>query len=205
MRGALLMAFWLAASIRAEPAGAWLLYPDRDDARHLIVEVERPAGDLVSLAALPPPFNTTMGNSDGPDRLTFRWRYGREAVGAGALLVGPEGHAQLRFDFSVRPETDDRRFGAAAVLVGKEGVALHTFYARADLAGGAFGDGSLHHSVILSLDRPPDWWRGVEAIAFFNMTYYPLQKLDDEGIWRAMAKAVGRFSKGQGTEQRGAG
>jgi hypothetical protein len=203
MRSNLLCAFTFGAAIMAGPAWAWLLYPDQNDPRHMIVEVERPTGDLVALAGLPPPFDTVMGNAGGPEQLTFRWRYGREAVGAGQLLVDDEGRGELRFDFAARPELDDRRFGAAAVLVGKHGLPLHTFYARADFSGGAFPGRTSRHSVTLAIDRPLDWWRGVEAIAFFSMTYYPLQKLDDEGVWRAMRRVVGRFSKGQGTEQRG--
>lgn len=203
MRSSLLCAFTFATATLTEPAGAWLLYPDRADPRHMIVEVERATGDLVPLAALPPPFSTVMGNSGGPGKLTFRWRYGRDAEGAGELLVDDDGRGEMRFDFAARPELDDRRFGAAAVLVGKQGTPLHTFYARADLSRGTFFNSTLRHSVALAIARPLDWWRGVEAIAFFSMTYYPLQKLDDEGVWRAMRRAVGRFSKGQGSEQRG--
>lgn len=203
MRSSLLCAFMFATVIVAGPARAWLLYPDKADPRHMIVEVERPAGDLVPLAALPPPFDTVMGHSGSPNKLTFRWRYGREAEGAGELLVDGDGRGEMRFDFAARPEMDDRRFGAAAVLVGKQDTPLHTFYVRADLFRGTFSDSTLRHAVTLTMDRPLEWWEGVEAIAFFSMTYYPLQKLDDEGVWRAMRRAVGRFSKGQGTEQRG--
>lgn len=203
MRSSLLCAFTFVAAIMTWPAGAWLLYPDKDDPRHMIVEVERSTGDLVPLAALPPPLGTVTGSSGGPGKLTFRWRYGREAEGAGELLVDGHGRGEMRFDFAARPELDDRRFGAAAVLVGKQGIPLHTFYARADLSRGLFPDHTLRHSVTLRVARPLAWWKGVEAIAFFNMTYYPLQKLDDEAVWRAMRRAVGRFSKGQGSEQRG--
>ncbi|MGI6852029.1 hypothetical protein [Mesorhizobium sp. 1B3] len=203
MRSSLLCAIMFGAAIVTGPAGAWLLYPDKADPRHMIVEVERATGDLVPLVALPPPFGTAMGYSGGPDKLTFRWRYGRDAEGAGELLVDGDGRGEMRFDFAARPELDDRRFGAAAVLVGKQGTPLHTFYARADLSRGLFPDSTLRHNVTLAVDRPLDWWQEVEAIAFFSMTYYPLQKLDDEGVWRAMRRAVGRFSKGQGTEQRG--
>ncbi|HWK63508.1 MAG TPA: hypothetical protein VNS34_01105 [Rhizobiaceae bacterium] len=203
MRSILLCAFTFVAVIATAPAGAWLLYPDRADPHHMIVEVERATGDLVPLAALPPPFGMVIGNSGGPGKLTFRWRYGREAEGAGELQVKGDGQGEMRFDFAARPELDDRRFGAAAVLVGKQGTPLHTFYARADLSRGLFSDNTLRHNVTFALTRPLDWWLEVEAIAFFSMTYYPLQKLDDEGVWRAMRRAVGRFSKGQGTEQRG--
>lgn len=203
MRSALLSVLAFAIAFRMGPAQAWLLYPDRDDPRHMIVEVERASGDLVRFAALPPPFDKVTGHSEGPDTLTFRWRYGREAAGAGRLLVASDGRAEIRFDFAVRPEQDERRFGAAAVLVGREGVAIHTFFARADLTEGAFAGRMLRHSVTLAIERPLDWWREVDGIAFFSMTYYPQQKLDDEAMWRAMQRAVYRFSKGQGTEQRG--
>lgn len=202
MRRNLFCALMLPAFVVSGPAWAWLLYPDRTDPHRMVVEVEQAAGDLVTLAALPPPFNTVLGNSRGPGKLIFRWHYGREAEGAGELLVGGDGRAEMRFDFAAHPELDDRCFGAAATLIGKQGLPLHTFYARADLSRGTFADSTLRHSVTLAVARPLDWWRGVEAIAFFHMTYYPLQKLDDEGVWGAMRRAVGRLSNGEGTEQR---
>lgn len=193
----------VAIFVATEPAAAWLLYPDRDNPRHMIVEVEKATGDLVPLRSLPPPFNTIAQSAQGPDAFTFRWRYGKEAEGSAFLRVDEDGQGTIQFDFSAGAELDERSFGAAAVLVSDDGVPLHTFYARADLKDGAFGRDGPHHRVRLDVDRPPAWWRKVGAINFFSMTYYPLQKLDDEGKWRAMRQAVGNFSKGQGTEQRG--
>ncbi len=193
----------VAVFVATEPAAAWLLYPDRDNPHHMIVEVEKATGDLVPLRSLPPPFNTVIQSMQGPDAFTFRWRYGKEAEGSAFLRVDEDGQGTIQFDFSARDELDERRFGAAAVLVSEDGMPLHTFYARADLKDGTFGRDGLHHRVSLDVERPPLWWRKVAAINFFSMTYYPLQKLDDEGIWRAMRQAVGNFSKGRGTEQRG--
>ena len=84
-----------------------------------------------------------------------------------------------------------------------DGTPLHTFYARADTLGGVFDDGTKFHRVRLALERPPEWWGKVDAIVFFNMTYHPIQKLDDDGVWAAMQRAVWHFTNGQGTEQRG--
>lgn len=193
----------VAIFVATEPGAAWLLYPDRDNPRHMIVEIEKATGDLVPMRSLPPPFNTIVQSVQGPDAFTFRWRYGKEAEGSAFLRVDEDGQGTIQFDFSARDELDERSFGAAAVLVSDDGMPLHTFYARADLKDGAFGRDGFHHHVSLDVERPPLWWRKVAAINFFSMTYYPLQKLDDEGIWRAMRQAVGNFSKGHGTEQRG--
>lgn len=193
----------VAVFVAAEPAAAWLLYPDRDNPGHMIVEVEKAAGDLVPLRSLPPPFNTIVQSVQGPGAFTFRWRYGKDAEGTAFLRVDEDGRGTIQFDFSARDGLGDRSFGAAAVLVSDAGMPLHTFYARADLKDGAFGRDGLRHHVRLDVERPPAWWRKVVAINFFSMTYYPMQKLDDEGVWRAMRQAVGNFSKGRGTDQRG--
>lgn len=204
MRSRMLCALTFAmAFVAAEPAAAWLLYPDRDNPRHMIVEIEKTTGDLVAFRLLPPPFNSVVQAAQGPESFTYLWHYGRDAEGTAFLRVDEDGRGTIQFDFAAREKLGDRRFGAAAVLVGEDGTPLHTFYARADLANGTFAQGTLHHRVSLDIDRPPAWWRNVAAIVFFNMTYHPLQKLGDEGVWRAMRQAVGNFSKGQGTEQRG--
>ncbi|BCH23808.1 hypothetical protein [Mesorhizobium sp. L-8-3] len=204
MRSALFCALMFAADmLAAGPAAAWLLYPDRDNPRHMVVEIEKATGDLVAFRSLPPPYNNVVQSVQGPERFTFRWRYGKDGEGSAFMRVDEDGQGTIQFDFTAREKLGDRRFGAAAVLVADDGTPLHTFYARADLADGSFGRGELHHRVSLDVERAPAWWRKVGAISFFSMTYYPLQKLDDEGVWRAMRQAVGNFSKGQGTEQRG--
>jgi len=204
MRSGMLCALTLAALLAAaEPVRAWLLYPDSDDPDRMIVEIERSYGDLVAFRSLPPPFNTVVQSVQGPETFSYLWRYGKDAKGMAFLRVDEDGRGEIEFEFSVRERLEDRRFGAAAVLVAEGGTPLHTFYARADLAEGSFPDGTLRHGVRLSVERPPAWWRNVDAVVFFYMSYYPMQKLDDAGVWRAMRRAVGHFSRGQGTEQRG--
>ena len=74
MRCSLLQAMVLAAAITASgPAGAWLIYPDRDDPARVIVEIEQPYGDVVPFANLPPPFNRVVHGGEGPASLLFRW------------------------------------------------------------------------------------------------------------------------------------
>jgi hypothetical protein len=183
-----------------QPAGAWLIYPERDDPARMIVEIERPYGDLVPFAALPGQFGTPVQTTQGPETLSYRWRYGRIAEGMAFLRVNEDGAGAIEFEFRAREPIEGQRLGAAAVLVAGDGTPLHSLYARTDT--GSFGDAATHR-VVLAIDRPPDWWRRVTGIAFFYMIYHPLQKLDDEGIWRAMRQAVGHFTRGQGTEQRG--
>ncbi len=137
----------LAAAITASgPADAWLVYPDRDDPARVIVEIERPYGDVVPFANLPPPFNV-MHSGDGPASLLFRWPYEREAIGSAFLDVGEDGQGAIEFEFVARKLIDGQRLGAAAVLVAKDGTPLHTFYARADTLGGVFDDGTKFHRV----------------------------------------------------------
>jgi hypothetical protein len=200
---ATLVATMLAAALPAGgPAGAWLLYPDRDDPSRWIVEIEQPYGDVVALGSLPKPFSTIVQPDGEAEPLLYRWRYGRQAVGSAVLTVNREGRGTIEFAFFARDLIDGQRLGAAAVLVAEDGTPLHTFYARADSSEGRFADGTAYHRVHLTLDRARHWWQAVDAIAFFNMTYHPLQKLDDEQVWAAMRHAVRRFTKGQGTEQR---
>jgi hypothetical protein len=204
MRVSLLHAIALAAAlIASSPAGAWLLYPDRDDPARLVVEIERPYGDVVPFGSLPPPFNMLVRGKAGSQSLLFRWPYGREAIGSASLTVDETGLGSIEFEFVARQLVDGQRLGAAAVLVGKDGTPLHTFYARADTLGGVFDDGTKFHSVRLVIERPLEWWRKVDSIVFFNMSYHPIQKLDDQGVWAAMQRAVWHYTKGQGTEQRG--
>ena len=204
MRRIHMQAFALAAVLAAgTPADAWLIYTDRDDPSQWVVEIEKPYGDLVVLRSLPQPFDTLVRARQASEPLLYRWGYAREAIGSAILAVDEAGRARIEFEFIARELIDGLRLGAAAVLVGKDGRLLHTFYARADSSGSVFEDGTKYHRVRLAVDRPPEWWEQVEAIAFFYMSYHPLRKLDDEGVWAAMRRAVGNFSKGQGTEQRG--
>lgn len=197
-------ALMLAAAMTVcRPAAAWLIYPDRDAPARTVVEIERPYGDLVAFATLPHPFDRIVRPAGGPKPLLFRWRYSREAVGSAVLEVGAEGRGKIEFEFLARELIDGQRLGAAAVLVARNGTPLHTFYARADTMGGVFDDGTRVFRVSLTVERPPGWWADIGAIDFFYMTYHPMQKLDDAGVWAAMRRAVGNFTKGQGTEQRG--
>ncbi|MFI0845336.1 hypothetical protein [Mesorhizobium sp. IMUNJ 23232] len=185
-----------------KPAVAWLLYPDRDDPQRWIVEIEKPYGDVVSLRFLPVALNAPSPSASGQPPLLFRWRYGREAEGSAFLLPDKEGHGGLEFEFLAREPIDGQRLGAAAVLVAIDGAPLHVLFALTDPMNGSFENGAQRQNIRLSLDRPPEWWRNVEAIAFFTMRYYPQQELDDEEAWAAMRRAVGNFTQGRGTEQR---
>lgn len=199
---AILMAAVLAGA--SQPARAWLIYPDRDRPERLIVEIERGYGDVLTLSSFPPPFNSALQMVQGPDRFSFRWSYDRKAQGLAFLRVDGDGRGAMEFRFIDRDFDADGRLGAAVVLVGKDGTPLHTFYARSDLKRrtGPRGSGAFS-AVRLDLARPPAWWRDVDRMAFFFMTYHPIQKLDQEGVWRAMRNAVERFTKGEGSEQRG--
>ena len=139
MRSSLLHAMALAAAVTfSGPAGAWLIYPDRDDPDRLIVEIERPYGDRVPFGSLPPPFNRLVRGRAGAQSLVFRWPYEREAIGSAFLDVDQSGVGHIAFEFVARKLVDGQRLGAAAVLVAKDGTPLHTFYARADTLGGVF-------------------------------------------------------------------
>jgi hypothetical protein len=189
-----------AAALAAEPAAAWLIYPDRDDPSRLVVEIEDPTGEAVPFAVLPVPFNTPVQTLQGPDALTYRWRYEREAEGMAFLRVDEDGTGTISFEFTAHEMVEGRRLGAAAVLLAGGGTPLHTFFART--AADSLAEAKVHR-IVLEAQRPPEWWQRVEAIAFLYMTYHPLQKLDDEGVRQAMRRAAERVTKGQGTEQWG--
>lgn len=204
MRRAMLWAMSMAAALAAGgPASAWLIYPDRDEPLRWVVEIERPYGDVVALGSLPPPFNTLVRSSGGQAPPIFRWLYGRDAEGLAILSVDEDGQGRIGFEFILREPIEGQRLGAAAVLIDGSGTPLHSFYARADTVDGTFPAGARHRHVSLDLRRAPDWWRSVQAIAFFSMRYHPQQELDDEEVWQAMRRAVWKLTKGQGTEQRG--
>jgi hypothetical protein len=194
------------AALAAGPAGAFTNLPDDEDPGRIVVVIERDYGDVVPLRALPAPYNRVVQNIQGPDGLSFRWRQFRSnEEGMAYIHVSPEGEGSMRFEFYGKPLADGDTLGAAAVLVDRGGRAMHTFMARADVEGETFASGGHLHRVRLDIGRPPEWWGDVDAIAFFHMKYYQVQAPDREGIWRAMVRAVERFTKGEGTIQQAAG
>lgn len=204
MRRVLPLCLALAFAAPASPSLAWLLYPDRERPERLIVEIERSFGDAVPLRRLPSPFDTALQEEQGPDALSFRWRYDRQAQGLAFLRVDSEGRGALELRFADRNFTPGGRLGAAVVLAGKDGEAMHTFYVRSvrNPRPGPRGSGGFS-AARLELSRPPAWWREVDEMIFFFMIYHPIQKLDQEGMWRAMRNAVERITDGKGTSQRG--
>ena len=203
MRRATLFAIALAAAMPAgTSAGAWFLYPDRQDPEKWIVEIEKPYGDVVPLRLLPVAINAPARPATGQPPLLFRWRYGREAEGSAFLALDDSGRGSIEFEFFVREPIDGQRLGAAAVLVAGDGSPLHTFLAQTEAVGVGFEGGMKRQRIRLSLDRSPDWWRNVGAIAFFTMRYYPQQELDDTEVSAAMRRAVENFTQGRGSEQR---
>jgi hypothetical protein len=194
----------LAATLAAaEPAPAYTVFPDRDDPDNLIVLIEKAYGDLVPFAALPPPFDMVVRTPRAQDRLSFRWRYGTsEEEGLSRLHVDEDGKATIHFEFRGGETAGEDTLGAAAVLVDGEGKALHSFYARADFLDEAAADGEKLRRVSLPVERPADWWRGVDGITYFYMRYPKQRNLGEGGEQRAMRRAVWRFTNGAGTEQR---
>lgn len=196
----------LAALAAAGPAGAYTIIPADEDPNRIIVVIERDYGDVVPLRALPAPYSRIVQNIQGPDGLSFRWRQFRSnEEGMAYIHVSPEGEGRMHFEFYGQPLADGDTLGAAAVLVDAGGSAMHTFMARADVQGEAFASGGNLHRVQLDLSRPAEWWARVEAIAFFYMKYYQVQAPDRAGIWRAMERAVDRYTNGEGTVQQSDG
>jgi hypothetical protein len=190
----------------AGPAAAFTIVPADEDPGRIVVVIERDYGDVVPLKALPAPYNRIVQNIQGPDGLSFRWRQFRSTEeGMAYIHVSPEGEGSMRFEFYGDPLADGDTLGAAAVLVDAGGKAMHTFMARADVEGEEFASGGRLHRVRMAIERPPKWWERVDAIAFFYMKYYRVQAPDREGIWRAMARAVERFTEGEGTRQQADG
>lgn len=202
MRGPVAAVLVSALMLSVAPARAWLIYPEDEASGRWTVEIDHEAGDIVALAALPPPFDSVLGVGRSPEPLSFRWRYGRTAEGRARLTIQRNGEGGIRFDFLARAAVEGKRYGAAAVLVDGDGEALHTFYALVEPSG-SFGMTGDLHSVELALSRPEHWWRDVRSIAFFTMTYHPQRPLDDAEVRRAMRRAVGRLTNGAGTEQQG--
>jgi hypothetical protein len=193
----------IATLAAVAPASAYTIFPDRDDPEKLIVLIERAYGDLVPFGSLPRPFNTAVQMMQGPDRLSFRWRYGRsEEQALSWLHVDEAGRARIHFEFIGGETAGQDTLGAAAVLVDGEGRALHGFYAKSDFSGSAPVNGEKRRRVSLSVERSADWWRRVDAIAYFHMRYPKQRNLSEGEQWRAMRRAVWRFTGGAGTEQR---
>jgi len=200
------LAMLALATAAGGPAAAFTIVPADGDAGRIVVIIERDYGELVPLKALPAPYNRIVQELQGPAGLSFRWQQFRSPEqGMAYIRVSPQGMGHMRFEFYGDPLADGHTLGAAAVLVGPEGRALHTFLARADVEGDAFASGGKLHRVGMELERPPAWWGGVEAIAFFHMKYYQAQAPDREGVWRAMERAVARFTMGEGAVQRADG
>lgn len=200
MRRVILCAIVLAAAMSAgKPVGAWLLYPDREDPEKWIAEIEKPYGDVVALRSLP--LNPLTRSTARQKPLSFRWHYDRAAEGRAFLAIDDNGRGSIEFEFLVREPIDGQRLGAAAVLVAGDGTPLHTFLALTDAVGVGFEGGAKHQHIRLSLDRPPNWWGNVGAIAFLTMRYYPQQELDDTEARAAMRRAVQNFTQGRGSEQ----
>ncbi|WP_274628084.1 hypothetical protein [Arvimicrobium flavum] len=185
------------------PAAAWRIYPPDDRPDELIVELDWAVAETVPLKSLPGPFDRALRDAAVAQKLSYRWRYDKDAEGRAALVVDAAGRAAIRFDFAAREPLDGLRYGAAVVLMGSDSQPLHTFYARADTMAPEAHSRYLQRSVTLDLARAPAWWRDVSAIAFFRMSYHPSQKLDDREVWDAMRRAVWHLTKGRGSEQRG--
>ena len=201
-RLAMTVAALIPVLIPAAQSHAYMVYPDRKNPQNLILLIERGTGDLVKFASLPPPFNVARQSAQGPDRFSFRWRYAPGQFGLAYLNVDERGQGVLTVEFINARMVDGDSFGAAAVLVSKDGRPLHTFYARADVRDGAFEGETDKQRTRLAIKRPLDWWRDVGAISFFYMKYAKYQRLDDAAIWRAMRSVVRIFPKGEGSEQR---
>ncbi|MGE0282534.1 MAG: hypothetical protein AB7P20_18250 [Rhizobiaceae bacterium] len=200
----LLRAIVLAVVVTAGgKASAWLLYPDNDQPERIIVEIERPFGEFVPFSALPPPYNTALQEHQGPDALSYRWRYDPHdprPQGMAYLRVDAAGDGVVIFDFAVERLLPGECFGAAVVLVDRSGRALYSFYARTEPPSDN-SDARTGQLARLKLSRQPDWWQGIDGMTLLFMRYYPIQGLDDEQVWAAMRKAVHRITKGQGEEQ----
>ncbi|MBO6718348.1 MAG: hypothetical protein JJ913_10370 [Rhizobiaceae bacterium] len=187
----------------AAPARAYTIVPADDGTGRIYVIVERDYGDLVPLSALPPPFNAIVQTQQGPDALSFRWRYFRsDEDGIFYIRVDEDGAGTATFGFNDPEPVQGDRLGVAVVLVDRNGNAMHSMLVRANVEQGADGALRRNHGAELALDREPHWWRDVDALAFLMMKYYEQQAPSDEGVWRAMERAVERFTEGLGTTER---
>lgn len=202
--GVIGVSFLAAAMLAAGPVAAFTIVPADDETGRVFVVIERPYGDVVPFRLLPKPFDRVVQTLQGPETLSFRWRYPPSLdEGRGHIQVEADGRGTMRFHFTARQPRAGDTLAAAAVLIDGEGRALHSFLARATLTGAAAEAGPERHAVALRLERAPEWWERVDAIAFFNMTYHVERDLDEADIWTAMRRAVHRLTMGEGSEQRG--
>jgi hypothetical protein len=203
MRPILMAAVTAAGLLVAAPALAYTIVPADDGSGRVFVLLERDYGDIVPLSALPPPFNQIVQTVQGPDALSFRWRYFRsDEDGLFYIRVDEDGAGTATFGFNdPEPATGDR-LGFAAVLVDRDGRAMHAMLVRANVGQGADGAVQTGYKAEIAIDREPEWWREVDAMAFLMMKYYEQQAPSDEGVWEAMERAVSRFTKGRGTTER---
>jgi hypothetical protein len=203
MRPILMVLALVAGQWLAGAASAYTIVPADDQSSRIYVIVERDYGDLVPLSALPPPFHTIVQMQQGPDALSFRWRYFRsDEDGVFFIRVDEDGAGTASFGFNDPQPVAGDRLGAAVVLVGRDGQAMHSMLVRANVRHDAGGTPRQSHAAQVALDREPHWWREVDALAFLTMKYYEQQAPDDEGVWRAMERAVQRFTEGEGTSER---
>lgn len=194
----------VATLFSAVSAAAYTVVPADDETGRVFVVIERPYGDVVPLRLLPRPYHRLFPGAGGADALVFRWRYWPSRdEGRGHLDISESGEATMHFAFMARRPRAGDTLAAAAVLSGADGRALHTLFARARMSGESVEAGPEQRSVALRFERRPEWWEKVEAITFFNMTYPAERGFDDDGVWRAMRRAVHRLTRGEGTEQRG--
>jgi uncharacterized membrane protein len=199
----ILIAALVAGLLSATSAAAYTIVPADDETGRIFVHVERDYGDLVPLSALPPPFNQIVQTAQGPDGLTFRWRYFRsDEDGVFYIRVDEDGVGTATFGFNDPEPAAGDRLGAAAVFVDRQGHAMHAMLVRADVMAGQDDAAAQSFEAEVAVDRAPDWWREVDAIAFLMMKYYEQQAPSDEGVWEAMQRAVVRFTEGRGTSER---
>jgi hypothetical protein len=204
LREALGRILLIAACAQAGPAAAYMIVPTDEDPQRIVVEIDRDFGDRVPLRVLPAPYQDIVQTRQGPERLSFRWQYFRSSEqGLFYIHVDEAGAGQARFEFAGPRLADGDTLGAAAVLVDAAGQPMHTFLAKADVAGEMFEGGERFHRVAIGLDRPPEWWRSVDAVIFLNMKYYRQQRPEGDAVWMAMERAVRHAAGGLGTSQRG--
>jgi hypothetical protein len=205
MRAILTAAAMAAGVLTAAPAKAYTIVPADDGSGRIFVLLERDYGDVVPLSALPPPFNQIVQTAQGPDALTFRWRYFRsDEDGLFYIRVDEDGAGTATFGFNDPEPVAGDRLGFAAVLVDRDGRAMHSMLVRANVGPDTGGAGRTGYEAEIAIDREPAWWREVDAMAFLMMKYYEQQAPSDEGVWQAMERAVSRFTQGRGTSERAA-
>lgn len=203
MRPFLTAIFAAAGLVLARPALAYTIVPADDQSGRIFVHVERDYGDVVPLSALPPPFNQIVQTAQGPDTLSFRWRYFRsDEDGLFYIRVDEDGSGTANFGFSDPEPVAGDRLGVAAVLIDRQGEAMHAMLVRANVEGGMRDEPEQRFAAEIAIDREPGWWRKVDAIGFLMMKYYEQQAPSDAGVWEAMQRAVDRFTEGKGTRER---